>query len=184
MQTFYLISNIALWVFVLLQVAVLYTLTKTLVQLVNRVQYKIMRNQLSQALTLKVGSRAPVFREPDQHGRMISLSDNGGLGTLLVLTVDNSPMCKELILRLPELRALQLPLRICVIDDITPNGTPSEAPDGLHYFRSRLVYKSFHVKRAPFFVLVNEQGIVADLDPFSGYKELEVRLRKYFRLAG
>lgn len=182
MDAFYLISNLALWGLVLVQGVILVVLMKTLVQYINRLQYKILLRK-PVLFTVKVGDKAPVFREPNQKGEMISLTDNGGRSTLLVFTVDNSQLCKEIFPRLPEIHRLGLEMRVCVIEDTVPNGTASEAPDSIHYFRSFQVFKMFQIKRVPYFMLVNEDGYVVDADPISSYKELELRLQKYYRLA-
>ncbi len=180
METFLLISNIGLWIFVAVQLVVIFMLTKLITQFLNR--FRTDGSQVGQ-LTLKAGMKAPLFREEDQHGTMVKLAEHQGEHSLLLFTKQGCSICQELITHLPHVQQAHPNLRLLVISGESEEETQKQVPAGVHHLRSRFVMSNYHIEKVPAAVLINPEGQILANETLSNANQLLNIIKVHFRQA-
>ncbi len=165
MSIWWIISYIALWLFVLLLGFLVLGTLRAL---------GILRWQLEQlqATTpsrlgrdgLRLGKKAPAFRLPSADGKDIALSDFAGRKVLLVFTQSGCSPCKAIV---PELNRLERrgAHQVLVVNNAAPDKTRAWASEVEARFpvlaqEDYALSKRFQAFATPFAFLIDEKGII------------------------
>jgi methylamine dehydrogenase accessory protein MauD len=158
------VSNVVLWVLVLVLAAVVLALTRQLGVLHERIA---PAGALMLARGLTVGEPAPALEVTDLAGRTLQpgAARSDGRSTLLLFVSPTCPVCKSL---LPAVKASRRDERAWLDVILASDGDPAEQRafvraqglDDIVYVVSTALGLACQVSRLPFAVLVDEQGIV------------------------
>ncbi|WP_157721976.1 TlpA family protein disulfide reductase [Tumebacillus avium] len=181
MTTFLVISNIVLWVVVILQFLLFFTMTRSVSQFLKR--FQINATDTAQNAVLLLGSRAPLFSELDHRGEIVTLNKNEGRATLLLFTLDTCSICQSIIEKLPQLFKDSPDLRVIVVAPEDLGAPVKPIPDGVSMIRSHSIMENYKIQNVPFFVLIDAQGYVADFDHIGNISDL-IEVMKFTPLKG
>jgi len=159
-----LVSNVLLWIAVVLLCGVVFALVRQVGLLHERIA---PAGALAVARGPEVGDAAPTLEVEDRRGRLVSLggSDPQGRRTLLFFLSPTCPVCKTLLPTLRRIVREQSPrLRVVYASD----GAPEEHAvfveqhdlEAETYVLSRELGVRYEVAKLPFAVLIDEAGRV------------------------
>lgn len=159
-----IVSNLLLWVLVVVLAAVVLALVRQIGVIHERVA---PAGALMVAAGPKPGETAPVLELTDWSGRprRIGGRDGNGLSTLLFFTSPTCPVCKTLLPILDSVRAAEGRwLRVVLASD----GPRAEHEDFVHeqrlarhpYLLSTELALAYRVRQLPYAVLIDAEGIV------------------------
>ncbi|MGG4773071.1 methylamine dehydrogenase accessory protein MauD [Alcaligenaceae bacterium 429] len=169
------ISNIVLWVVVLMLVVLVLALSRQIGVLYERVA---PMGALTMDKGPEVGSAAPVFELTDIVGRAQSIGVPGQYSQLLFFLSPTCPVCKKL---LPILRSIAQAekqwLRVVLASD-------GEMPEHLAFYKqagldpfpyvlSTPLGMSFHISKLPYAVLMDENGVIRAKGLINSREQLE-----------
>ncbi|MEZ5500246.1 MAG: methylamine dehydrogenase accessory protein MauD [Steroidobacteraceae bacterium] len=159
-----LISNILLWVLVVVLALVVLALTRQIGVLHERVA---PAGALMLAGGPKVGEQAPVLEATDLDGGSVAIggANDAGLSSLLFFLSPTCPVCKSLLPVLQSSRkAEQSWLRVILASDGEISAQRAFVADsGLGEFRyvvSTALGLAYQVSKLPYAVLIDDQGIL------------------------
>jgi methylamine dehydrogenase accessory protein MauD len=165
MSTFFLVSNILLWIAVLLLAFLLMGTLRALGLLTWRLEQLQATAPIRLGRSgLKIGKKAPDFTMPSVDGGDYALHEFAGRKVLLVFTQSGCSPCKAII---PELNRLQDQGRYQVI--VANNGEPEVTRRWAAEANSRVpvliqerfdVSKRYEVFATPFAFLIDESGVI------------------------
>ncbi len=173
MSTLLSISNALLWVFMIFQFICFIMLAKLVANFLNR--FRISNTSVA-PVKLHVGVQAPLFRETDQNGQIVALSETEGKPTLLLFTDDSCSICKQLIPTLPTLKE-HTDIRIIVIAHERKDAQIKDIPDGVHFLRSDQIIEDYLFPGAPAMILVDHKRYIISNEIVNSSHQLEVFLR-------
>ncbi|MGH8265765.1 MAG: methylamine dehydrogenase accessory protein MauD [Steroidobacteraceae bacterium] len=158
------ISNVVLWVLVVVLSAVVLALTRQLGVLHERIA-PAGALMLNRGLT--VGDPAPVLEVTDLEGRalQVGVARTDGRSTLLLFVSPTCPVCKSL---LPAVKSSRKEERAWMDVILASDGDTSEQRsfvraqglEGIPYVVSAALGLAFQVSRLPFAALLDERGVV------------------------
>ncbi|MGH8132209.1 MAG: methylamine dehydrogenase accessory protein MauD [Steroidobacteraceae bacterium] len=158
------ISNVVLWVLVVVLSAVVLALTRQLGVLHERIA-PAGALMLNRGLT--VGDPAPVLELTDLEGcaRKVGVARTDGRSTLLLFVSPTCPVCKSL---LPAVKSSRKEERAWMDVILASDGDTSEQRsfvraqglEGIPYVVSAALGLAFQVSRLPFAALLDERGVV------------------------
>ncbi|MFD2169220.1 TlpA family protein disulfide reductase [Tumebacillus lipolyticus] len=181
MDTFVTISIILLWVFMIAQMVVIYFLAKLVAGFLNR--FRLIQPEV-EYLKIGIGQQAPMFREKDQHGNLIKLSDLQGRPTMLLFVRESCNVCKRVLPELSVLATSMKSLRIIVITGTDADGPSFELPGGIHLLRSDEIFENYYIRKVPEYVLVGGDGNVLLMDSATDFDRLFDNLKYHVKIAG
>jgi len=158
------VSNVVLWVLVLVLAAVVLALTRQLGVLHERIAPAgaLMLNR-----GLNVGEAAPVLELAALDGQPVKVGSARGDGrsTLLLFVSPGCPVCKTL---LPAVRSSRRDERSWLDVVLASDGDPAEQREfvraqgleGIPYVVSAALGLAYQVSRLPFAALLDEQGVL------------------------
>jgi len=158
------VSNVVLWVLVLVLAAVVLALTRQLGVLHERIAPAgaLMLNR-----GLNVGEAAPVLELAALDGQPVKVGSARGDGrsTLLLFVSPGCPVCKTL---LPAVRSSRRDERSWLDVILASDGDPAEQREfvraqgleGIPYVVSAALGLAYQVSRLPFAALLDEQGVL------------------------
>lgn len=163
-----MISEVLLWLFMLSLLGILL--------LFLRVQAKFINNLpiISPSLKLNIGQPAPLFRETDQQGQAVTLSENHQ--SLLIFVKDTCGLCKELIKNIRYLEKEDT--RIILVASVADNINAFKVPKSISIIQSNIVMKSYFVEQLPYIVLVDKNLLVKSMKSISNKNEIIPLLKK------
>ncbi|MED4572684.1 TlpA family protein disulfide reductase [Brevibacillus agri] len=159
MENIVITSNVLLWVVVFIQMGFLYFLAKMVAEFLNRIR---LTNKGVTLNSLRVGSKAPQFREKDQYGTTIKLSEHNGT-TLLLFAQESCGTCKSLIPELGLIKKLNDSIRILVISKQPFNNT-LQIPENVHYIHSAVVFENYLISKVPTVMLVDNDLTIISIN--------------------
>lgn len=157
MEKIYLISNLALWIIVIIQLIFLYLLTKSLALFIDKFHKKTETSTESNLL-VKKGDNIPVFSAKDQWNNKINSLYFNGVVTKLLFLSDTCGTCIDVLKQLSQKSSTDY----LVIKD---NNDKSSLylDDKEHKFpivRSTEIMKMFGIKKVPLLVFLDKDGII------------------------
>lgn len=152
-------SNLLLWIVVFIQMGFLYYLAKLVAEFMNRIR---LTNKGVTLNSLKVGSRAPQFREKDHHGATIRLSGYNGL-TLLVFAQESCGTCKQIIPELSVVRKIKENIRTLVISK-QPLSNIQQIPESVHYIQSATIFENYQISKVPTVMLIDNDSMLISIN--------------------
>ncbi len=171
------ISNIVLWILVLVMGVVIYALTRQIGVLFERVA---PAGALAMNQNLKVGEQAPLLSLPSLHDGMIEIggADKEGRSLLLFFASPDCPVCKSLLPAIKSAAKSEADWLNVII------GSDGKAQDheayvqqqGLQsfpYIVSEVLGKTYGVAKLPYAVLINEDGSIASLGIVNSREHLD-----------
>ncbi|TCP53921.1 AhpC/TSA family protein [Tumebacillus sp. BK434] len=170
MITFLLVSNVMLWVAVVVQIILFFTMARAVSQFMKR--FQIQSPQHGEAVSVVLGSKAPLFSEADHRGEIVTLNKHNGNRTLILFTYDTCHICQTIIQQLFELHKHDPDLRVVVAapEDL---GAPDKlVPAGVSLIRSNSLMENYNIRNVPFFVLINVEGYVIELGHIGSISDL------------
>ncbi|WP_254613161.1 redoxin domain-containing protein [Brevibacillus sp. HB1.2] len=171
-------SNVLLWVVVFIQMGFLYYLAKMVAEFLNRIR---LTNRGVTLNSLRVGSKAPQFREKDQYGNTIKLSEHNGT-TLLVFAQESCGTCKRIIPELGLIRKLKDNIRILVISKQPLNST-LQIPENVHYIHSAVVFENYLISKVPTVMLVDNDSTLISINDILTIDDLKKVINGEFLMA-
>ncbi|TRY23344.1 redoxin domain-containing protein [Brevibacillus sp. LEMMJ03] len=174
MNNFLIISNIALWVIVIVQLMIIYFFSKILIEFLNR--FRLSGKRLEEA-TLAVGDKAPLFRERDQVGKVVNLSDNFGKKAVILFLSETCDSCKDIFSNLSIIQLKNPNQKIYVIVSNYSKGKQYDIPDQISLIRSDNIVKQYLIKTVPTMVIVDEQGYISYADAVNSHEQIIAVLR-------
>lgn len=97
MNMWLIISQIALWLIVIIQLILMISFMKMVSEFLAR--FRVANNKIEE-LTLSVGQNAPLFREKDHLNRIIRLVDHPTEYTVLIFAKTSCSVCHEVLNKL------------------------------------------------------------------------------------
>ena len=171
------VSNIVLWILVLVMGVVIYALTRQIGVLFERVA---PAGALAMNQKLKVGEQAPLLSLPSLHNGMIEIGgvDKTGKSLLLFFASPDCPVCKSLLPAIKSAAKSEADWLNIII------GSDGKAQDheayvqqqGLQsfpYIVSEVLGKTYGVAKLPYAVLINEDGSIASLGIVNSREHLD-----------
>ncbi|HEU4964484.1 MAG TPA: hypothetical protein VFV52_11625 [Bacilli bacterium] len=179
METFLLISNLALWAVVLIMLFVFFLFSKLVVDFLNRFQGAPARP----VVRYDVGAKAPLFRDRDQHGDMIALAESNNRPTLLLFTMDLCQVCKGIVPEMNKLKQLAPDLRVIIVEKQEMNVAVTQPPQGVHFIRSNEIISTYNIKQVPEVYLLDESSTIVEKQVIKSFADIEAMLSKRGQLA-
>ena len=184
-----LISNIILWVLVLVLLAVVFALVRQVGVLYERIAPAGARKTSS---GLKAGEQMPVLEMQTLDGHPLRLGGGPGNGksTLLFFLSPNCPICKTLLPVLQAMRNSEAGWLNIVLagDGDTEEHQAWRKAQGMEswpYVLSPQLGMTLQVGQLPFAALVDERGILRARNPVNTAKQIESMLGdQYYEMAG
>jgi methylamine dehydrogenase accessory protein MauD len=174
---FLLISNIVLWLVVVLMAVIIYALTRQIGVLYERVA---PAGALAMNQTIKVGQGAPALALQTLDARLVEIGGAvaAGKSQLLFWVSPDCPVCKTL---LPALRAAARAEADWVELVLCSDGMSQDHQgfvrqhklDGYPYVISELLGKTYGVAKLPYAVLIDEHKAVAAMGIINSREHLD-----------
>lgn len=165
MNPLLVVSNIVLWMVILLLGFLLLGALRTLGMLTWRLdELEVTRPTRMGRSGLQPGKRAPDFELPDVEGNQVGLRDFSGRKVLLIFVQPGCGPCHEII---PELNRVHRAGEACVL--AINNAEPDEARTWFEEVRPQFpvvvqqhwsVSKRYEIFATPFAYLIDERGII------------------------
>lgn len=172
-----LISNIVLWIVVLIMGVVIFALTRQIGVLFERVA---PAGALAMNQNLEVGQDAPELSLPNLHGGLIQVGGAAadGRSQLLFFASPDCPVCKTLLPAIKSAARQESDWLNVVLGSDGNNQDHQGFVDqqGLQdfpYIVSELLGKTYGVAKLPYAVLINEQGKIASLGIVNSREHLD-----------
>jgi len=172
-----LVSNIALWVIVVLQAVVIFALTRQIGILFERIA---PAGALAMNQTLEVGSPAPELTLQSLSNGLVNVGGKSkdDKSQLVFFVSPDCPVCKTL---LPALKSAEKSEASWVNLILASDGTKQDHAGfvsqynlkGFPYIVSELLGKSYGVAKLPYAVLIDEQGNVASMGIINSREHLD-----------
>ncbi|ARU60698.1 hypothetical protein CBW65_06070 [Tumebacillus avium] len=176
MGTAMLVSNIALWVVVIVQCIIIYFLARMTAEFMNR--FRITGQQIENA-TLKVGEKAPSFREQNQDGDMIRLAEPNTAYTLLMFVSGTCSICDAILPKLHELQKVY-DLRTITVSKASLSFDKPLNP-ATHHVKSDELFQSYMVQAVPTVFLIHSSGHIEAIETVTSFEQLKIYLGLFFR---
>ncbi|OMF60469.1 hypothetical protein MKY66_02260 [Paenibacillus sp. FSL R5-0766] len=172
MERFFIISNISLWIIVLIQLVFMYLLTKSMVSFINKFQETAPVD--STAVDVILGEQVPVFKGKDQRGNIFdSLKIQNSSITKLLFLSDECGTCNEVLDRLSNIPD---PNKYLVIKRDINKDIPltlSDKEQRHPIIRSTKVMNIFGVKKVPLFITLDKNGVIQGIDELKDANNLD-----------
>ncbi|MFZ3591719.1 peroxiredoxin family protein [Bacillus sp. DJP31] len=151
------ISNILLWVFIMVQMVFMFSLTKLVKEFLLR--FRVDKNQL-QELELKINQEAPLFRMRNHKGQMVKLANHETAYTVLVFASNTCSTCHRVIESL--LNSVS-DHRIIIISHDQFDHDHIKTNANIHFIITKDIMENYFVKKVPFIILVNEENKIENI---------------------
>ncbi|KZE39340.1 peroxiredoxin [Brevibacillus parabrevis] len=152
MEKALLVSNLLLWIVVLIQLALFVVFAKLVVRFLNGFQAK--GETKVESVTLQAGDKAPMFWEKDQHGVMQSLEKNENKFTLLLFISETCGVCEKILKQLPQVELADRNLRIFVVST-TSLGPKEDLVKDFPLLKAGDLFQAYRIKALPTGVLIS-----------------------------
>ena len=172
-----IISNIVLWILVIIMAVMLFALVRQIGVLYERVAPAgaLMLNQ-----NLEVGGDAPTLDMQDINGELLSIggTPDDGKSTLVFFVSPTCPVCKTLLPVVKSARKSESDwLNIVLASDGDNNdhkGYIAEHKlEEFSYISSEILGRSYGVSKLPYAVLIDEHGKIASMGIINSREHLE-----------
>ncbi len=152
-----LISHIGLWLFLLMQFAILLYFLKQITQFLNR--FRSVGATVEEK-TLQIGEKAPLFRVKDERNEQISLADFNNKHTIMIFSSTTCGTCSTLLSQVPFLAdTYQTNIFVLTHDKREKGSTPS-IPN-TYYISSAELFKNYYIKKVPTIYVIDKEGHIA-----------------------
>ena len=170
MENILLYSNIFLWIFMILQTVVIFLLTKSISEFINRFQLEKKNSSL-----VSIGNRAPLFREINYNGEWIKLSDFRGKYTLLFFAIFTCGVCKRTLSEIKEdiMKGTNLIHMIIISEEGSQENTAYPTGNNISLIRSEDVLSNYEVIEVPTLFLIDPNGIIVNIYRNDELKQLK-----------
>lgn len=159
MENALLVSNLLLWIVILLQLGLFIVFAKLVVRFLNG--FRVNEGNQIETATLEAGDKAPAFWEKDQFGVMHSLEQNDNKYTLLLFISETCGICEKILRQLPEVEFSEKNLRLFVISS-TSMGPKETLVRGFPFLKAGDMFQAYRVSALPTGVLISpDQRIVS-----------------------
>lgn len=149
-------SNIILWVVVIIQTLFIFLLTKSITHFLKNLRIEKTNSNL-----LAAGKKAPLFKETDNEGNLVKLSDFNNSFTLLFFADDICNMCKETFILIKN--KIPPSIRVIVIADENPeleNLSNLVTHKNMYLIRSNDLSVNYQIKEVPTLFLLDKEGMI------------------------
>ncbi|MNO12391.1 hypothetical protein D3C76_20010 [compost metagenome] len=165
----YLISNIGLWIAVLIELVFILLLSRTLVAFINKFQKSIPSN--NEQAKVKVGDHLPIFKGKDQQNNVIDSLQMPSVITKLLFLSDTCGTCIETQKYLEDLTSFEDLL-------VIKSGSDKDVrTDDKQYnykiVRSSTIMENFGIERVPTIITLDANGIVQKIGEIPDINTLE-----------
>lgn len=163
-----LYSNIILWIVVIVQTLFIFLLTKSITHFLNNLRIEKTNSNL-----LTVGKKAPLFKEVDEKGSLIKLSDFNDSFTLLFFADDVCNICKETFALIKN----KIPdsMRLVIIADENP-GIESlstlVSENNMSLIRSNDIPINYQINEVPTLFLLDKYHVIKEIYSHNEVQEL------------
>jgi hypothetical protein len=182
METFLLVSNVLLWVFMIAQIGVMVLLARLVAQFLNG--FRAVNGRV-EPVGLPIGERAPLFRGRDLEGRSVRLADLAGQTTLLLFASPTCGVCHEVAAGLgPILHRFEMRALVVVAKKGGAADTTLSVPAGVPVLLSDEVIDMYRVREFPTAVLVGATGTILLNERISNLTQLSYLLEQGMKRAG
>ncbi|WP_289141166.1 redoxin domain-containing protein [uncultured Brevibacillus sp.] len=164
-----MISNLLLWIALFIQSLILLFFIRLVVKFLNR--FRISNMQVEAAI-LKIGEKAPYFREKDQNGKVIQVTQHLGKHTLLLFTNDTCGTCKVIIPDLPYVSSNSPDVTVIVVSNPIFYEKGLEMPTGISLIRSEDIMSKYYIQAVPTAVLIDNGGTIRAIKQVSAFQEI------------
>jgi AhpC/TSA family len=151
LSIWYTVSDIALWIVVILQTILIFFLTKLVVQFLNR--FRVSNHGL-ESNELVIGMDAPLFRVKNHKDKTVTLEDPRNDYNVLVFVKEGCSTCSNFLEKLtPYLKNYN----VFIISSEVYTNKQYAHYQNVHYIEDNNLLESYFVNRVPFGVLVDQQ---------------------------
>ncbi|NRR24371.1 redoxin domain-containing protein [Brevibacillus sp. MS2.2] len=161
MSNTWVLSNIFLWVIVLVQSLVIFFLAKYVVEFLNR--FRLVKYNIED-IGIKPGEKAPFFRTKDTQGNLVKLTNNNGRATLLCFVSDSCDSCITLLKDF-HLLVDRFNGRVKVITVIKTTANENLLPSATYastVVKTDELFFSYNIQKTPTLVLIdNDFSVLA-----------------------
>ncbi|WP_103104835.1 redoxin domain-containing protein [Brevibacillus reuszeri] len=160
MEKALLISNLLLWIVILLQLALFVVFAKLVVQFLNGFRAKAEGKFESAAL--QAGDKAPMFWEKDQYGVMQSLEKNDNKYTLLLFISETCGICEKILRQLPQIDFAEKNLRLFVVSTASL-GPKEDLVKNYPFLKAGDLFQAYRVNALPTGVLISPEWRIVSM---------------------
>lgn len=152
-----LISHIGLWLFLLMQFAILLYFLRQITQFLNRFR---SGGATIEEKTLQIGEKAPLFRVKDEMNQQISLADFNEKHTIMIFSSTTCGTCSTLLGQVPYLAdTYQTNIFVLTHDKKEKDSVP--ATPNTYYINSAELFKNYYIKKVPTIFVIDKDGYIA-----------------------
>jgi hypothetical protein len=162
------VSVLLLWILVIIQLGITFMLTKLISAFLNSSGVKNLPK-------LEIGSKAPLFREFDQNGNIITLENNKV--TLLLFIKDTCNNCKNILNNINKIKNINI--EIILISGLADNWDLTQLPKDIPLIQSSIVMRNYLIERVPTAVLIDEFGFIKVNKFIEGIEDLKSEILLY-----
>lgn len=178
MSTWMIVSNVLLWCVLLVQMILFFAVTRSVSEMVKRFQMSTPGGSNLSDKSIVLGQKAPLFSEQDQRGEIVTLRRDADHRTLLLFTLDTCVACQKLIPELPQLLKDEPNLRLIAIAQEDLAAPDKQVPPGVSLIRCNWLMEQYDIKQTPYYVLIDQDGRIADMGAAVKIREIAGLLDK------
>ncbi|MGG1662592.1 MauE/DoxX family redox-associated membrane protein [Brevibacillus sp. NRS-1366] len=134
-------------------------------------RFRIGDKQIKTA-TLAIGEKAPVFREKDQNGMVVQVTELGEKHTFMLFTNDTCGTCKAVIPELPHVSNRYPDVAVIVVSNPIYYEKGLEVPLGISLVRSDDLMSRFYIQVVPTAVLIDNTGTIVAIKQVSAFQDI------------
>lgn len=151
------ISQVSLWILMIIQLIFMYLLMKTIGQFLYR--FRLSANGIEEQ-KLQIGEPSPLFRAKNQNGEIVRLADHKESMTLLVFASNTCSLCHQVVEhKLPSI-VTPYDIRVLIISkDLFLPENELNIPN-VHVIESQEIFENYFVEITPYIILVNSENII------------------------
>lgn len=175
METFLIISNILMWVCMIMLVAGFFYLSRMVGEFLSR--FRVSEGKVD-PISLQIGQQAPYFRALDHRGELIRLSPDQEHKGVTVLMFKNSACgtCASILGHLQQGLMLDPQVRLILVDNGSNKEGDLTLPDGVHLVHSPDVFQSYFIDQVPEMFAVGANGTILKRGRVQNFEHLQQEL--------
>lgn len=178
MQKLLILSNILLWVIVIIQLMFMLQQTKKISNFLSR--FRMLNGRIQPKKFVKVGVKSPVVKTKDHRNNQITINHESDQETLLLFTKASCSVCEGILENLNKFLTINNKMRVLIISENSDTLIQlyQDHPD-IHIIYDRNLIQYFEVEVVPYLVIIKKDGIVMKLEKLNGINDLLKHTKDY-----
>ncbi|MGE1164489.1 peroxiredoxin family protein [Peribacillus simplex] len=175
MPTIWIFAYICLWVVVVIEGLIIFTLISSLKKFVLKIQ---QGNMVDFKRELPLNTLAPAFKVKDQLNNVVKMGPNIGQDTLIVFISSTCSICKMLLENLEKLKIEDRNIIFISEAKIEKSYIKLISEQNYSYIASQQIHQDYNVFNVPKAILISNDGYVQENFPLSSWEDLNTNIKQ------